>query len=99
MRDPDDISLRQPLELDATVAAHRQLLVLLFTLMGQDEAKREAISEAISQRLNFHDSHEDAGLEADSAFAFERRVDEEFRRILGDAHMALRAMSPKRDPV
>lgn len=92
MRDQDDIAVRQPLELDATVAAHHQLLVLLFTLLGRDEHSRDVISNAISQRLSFHDAHEDAGVEADAAFAFERHVDKEFQRILGDAASALRAM-------
>lgn len=85
-----DASPRDPMELDACVAAHRQMLVLLSTLLARDEGRHAAMVEAVSQRLSFHDAHEDAGLEADTAFAFERRVDLELRRILEDVEVALR---------
>lgn len=91
MPDADLIALRPQLALDAAVAAHRQLLVLVLSLVGQDPARREALAEAVRQKLVFHDAHEDPGLEADLAFAFERRVDEELRRILADVEAALSA--------
>lgn len=91
MTSPDMASLRERLELDACVAAHRQVLVLMATLVAQDEGRHRAMVEAINQRLSFHDAHEDPGLEADTAFAFERRVDLELRRILEDVERALRS--------
>lgn len=91
MTHPDSTLLRERLELDACVAAHRQLLVLLATLVARDEGRHRAMVEAITQRLSFHDAHEDPGLEADAAFAFERRVDLELRRILEDVERALGA--------
>ncbi|MFG1212953.1 hypothetical protein V5F72_13645 [Xanthobacter flavus] len=86
---PDSLTARTPLELDIAAAAHRKLLVLALQLMARDEVLRAALVEAVSQKLTFHDSHEDAGLEADAAFAFERRVDEEFRRVLFDVQAVL----------
>lgn len=85
----DDLSARPPLELDASLAAHRQLLILMFTLLARDAASREELIETIHQRLIFHDGHEDPGLEADMAVAFERRMSDELRRILGDVLAAL----------
>ena len=38
---------------------------------------RTALVEALSLRLTFHGVHENAGLEADAAFACERQVDQE----------------------
>lgn len=86
---PDGLPARTPLELDIAAAAHRKILVLALQLMARDETLRPALVEAVSQKLTFHDAHEDAGLEADAAFAFERRVDEEFRRILSDVQAVL----------
>ncbi len=88
---PDDLSVRSTLQLDASMAAHRQLLVLMFTLLARDEASREDLIQTIHQRLIFHDAHEDPGLEADMAMAFERRMSDELRRILGDVLAALEA--------
>lgn len=85
----DGLPARTPLELDIATAAHRKLLVLALQLMARDQTLRLALMEAVSQKLTFHDSHEDAGLEADAAFAFERRVDAEFRRILTDVQAVL----------
>lgn len=87
----DGLPARTPLELDIAAAAHRKLLVLALQLMARDDTLRTALVEAISQTLTFHDAHEDAGLEADAAFAFERRVDEEFRRVLSDVQAELGA--------
>ncbi len=86
---PDGLQARTPLELDIAAAAHRKILVLALQLMARDATLRPALVEAVSQKLTFHDAHEDAGLEADAAFAFERRVDEEFRRILSDVQAVL----------
>ena len=85
----ESLPARTPLELDIAAAAHRKLLVLVLQLRARDDTLRTALVEAISQKLTFHDAHEDAGLEADAAFAFERRVDEEFRRILSDVEAVL----------
>lgn len=85
----DGLPARTPQELDIAAAAHRKILVLALQLMARDETLRPALVEAVSQRLTFHDAQEDAGLEADAAFAFERRVDEEFRRILSDVQAVL----------
>lgn len=87
----DDIAPRPRLELDAAVAAHRQLLIMLLTQLGQDDHMRRALVEMVDQRLAFHDADEDPGSEADPAFAFEQRVNGELRRILGDMQAALRA--------
>lgn len=94
---PPGLPPRTPLELDVAAAAHRKLLVLVLQLMARDETLRTALVEAISQKLTFHDAHEDPGLEADAAFAYERRVDEAFRRILADVEAVLG--SEMRSPV
>lgn len=88
---PDAMPLRSQIALDASVAAHRQLLVLMLTVIGRDEATRGALMDAIAQKLAVHDANEDPGIEPDPAFAFERRVDEELRRILSDVQAALAA--------
>ncbi|TCT02149.1 hypothetical protein [Aquabacter spiritensis] len=89
MTDRDDVAPRSQVNLDAAIAAHRQLLVLMFRVLGHDPARRDALVEAIDQKLTFHDGHEDPGLEADGAFAFERRVNAEFRRVLEDVRAGL----------
>ena len=94
----DDLSARPPLELDASLAAHRQLLILMFTLLARDAASRQELIETIHQRLIFHDAHEDPGLEADMAVAFERRMSNELRRILGDVLAALEAAGREAKP-
>lgn len=85
----DELPARMPLELDASLAAHRQLLILMFTLLARDPTRREELIETIHQKLIFHDAHEDPGLEADMAVAFERRMSDELRRILSDVLAAL----------
>lgn len=91
MPTPDDLPARSPMELDASIAAHRQLLILMFTLLGRDEPSREHLIQTIHQRLIFHDANEDPGLEADMAMAFERRMSDELRRLLSDVLASLEA--------
>ncbi len=75
---------RVPIELDAAVAAHRQMLLLLFTVVARDAAARRCLMEAMEQRMAFRDGHEDPGVEPDAAVAFEARVQQEVQRLLED---------------
>ncbi|WP_188581255.1 hypothetical protein [Azorhizobium oxalatiphilum] len=87
--------VRSPAEMDAVIAAHRQLLILLLSTIAENETMRARLAARIEQRELFRDAHEDPGVEADGAVAFEVAVEREMTRILDDVRSALAAETGK----
>lgn len=78
-----------PTEIEGALAAHRKLLELIVTLLGELKGDALALVDEIERRIGHADHSEDPGAEPDPAFAVEHSTDDELKRVLRNVRAAV----------
>ena len=82
MAPTENSGLALPAEIEGALNAHRRMIELIVTLLGELRGDALSLVQDIERRVGYRDHHEDPGSEPDIAFAVERASDDELRRLL-----------------